>query len=86
MNEQAYQDQMEDDAQFDAEQEALREVACAKYEDFKPLLKEMIDHSLDIAQVDMYDFLIDDKEKLNKLMSDCEWKEAIRIMELYTEG
>lgn len=86
MNEQAYQDQMEDDAQFEAEQEALREVACAKYEDFKPLLKEMIDHSLDIAQVDMYDFLIDDKEKLNKLMSDCEWKEAIRIMELYTEG
>ena len=32
MNEEAYQDQMDDDAQFEAEQEELREIACAKYE------------------------------------------------------
>ena len=43
MNEQAYQDQMDDDAQFEAEQEELREVACAKYEDYKPLLDEISD-------------------------------------------
>ena len=67
MNEQAYQREMDDQAQFEAEQEALREEACAKYEDYKPLLDEMIKHSLDIGQIDMYELLIDSKEKLEKL-------------------
>ncbi len=82
MNEQAYQDQMDDDAQFEAEQEELREIACAKYEDYKPLLDEMIKHSLDIGQIDMYDLLIDSKEKLEKFISEGEWQEAIEFMDL----
>ena len=81
MNEEAYQDQMDDDAQFDAEQEELREIACAKYEDYKPLLDEMIKHSLDIGQIDMYELLIESKEKLEKYMSDGEWQSAIEFMD-----
>ena len=81
MNEEAYQDQMDDDAQFEAEQEELREIACAKYEDYKPLLNEMIKHSLDIGQIDMYELLIESKEKLEKYMSESEWQSAIEFMD-----
>lgn len=86
MNEESYQREMEEQEQFEAEQETLREEACAKYEDFKPLLKEMIDHSIEIGQIDMYEFLIDGKEKIARLLSDGEWQGAIRIMDGYTEG
>ena len=81
MNEEAYQDQMEDDAQFEAEQEELREIACAKYEDYKPLLSEMIKYNLDIDQIDMYELLIDSKEKLEKFISESEWQYAIEFMD-----
>jgi hypothetical protein len=85
MNEESYQREMEDQAQFEAEQEALREEACAKYEDYKPLLDEMIEHSLDIGQIDMYELLIDSKEKLEKFMSESEWKSAIEFMDKLLE-
>ena len=76
---------MDDDAQFEAEQEELRDIACAKYEDYKPLLDEMIKHSLDICQIDMYELLIDSKEKLEKYISDGEWQEAIAFMDRLLE-
>ena len=85
MNEEAYQDQMEDDAQFEAEQEALREIACAKYEDYKPLLDEMIKHSLDIGQIDMYELLVESKYKLEKFISESEWQSAIDFMDKLLE-
>ena len=81
MNEQAYQDQMDDDAQFEAEQEELREIACAKYEDYKPLLDEMIKYNLDIDQIDMYNSLIYSKYKLEKFISESEWQSAIEFMD-----
>ena len=81
MNEEEYQREQEEYAQFEAEQEELREIACAKYEDYKPLLDEMIKHSLDIGQIDMYDLLIDSKEKLEKFMSESEWQSAIEFMD-----
>lgn len=86
MNEESYQREMDDQAQFEAEQEELREIACAKYEDYKPLLDEMIKHSLDIGQIDMYELLIDSKEKLEKYISDGEWQEAITLMDKLLEG
>ena len=86
MNEEAYQQEMEDDAQFEAEQEALREEACAKYEDYVPLLNEMIGHSLDIGQIDMYELLIDSKDKLEKFISESEWQSAIEFMDKLLEG
>ena len=81
MNEESYQREMDDQAQFEAEQEALSEEAFAKYEDYKPLLDEMIKHSLDIGQIDMYELLIDSKEKLEKFMPEGEWQSAIDFMD-----
>lgn len=85
MNEEEYQREMDDQAQFEAEQEELREVACAKHEDYMPLLDEMIKHSLDIGQIDMYELLIDSKEKLEKFISDSEWQSAIEFMDKLLE-
>ena len=85
MNEESYQREMDDQAQFEAEQEELREIACAKYEDYKPLLDEMVKHSLDIGQIDMYELLIDSKEKLEKYMSDGELQYAIEFMDKLLE-
>ena len=81
MNEEASQREQEEYAQFEGEQEEFREIACAKYEDYKPLLNEMIKHSLDIGQIDMYELLIDSKDKLEKFISDSEWKSAIEFMD-----
>ena len=85
MNEESYQREMDGQAQFEAEQEALREEAFAKYEDYKPLLDEMIKHSLDIGQIDMYELLIDDRDKLEKFMSESEWQSAIEFMDKLLE-
>lgn len=85
MNEQASQREQEEYAQFEAEQEELRDIACAKYEDYKPLLDEMIKHSLDIGQIDMYELLIESKEKLEKYMSESEWQSAIEFMDKLLE-
>ena len=85
MNEQAYQDQMEEYAQFEAEQEELREIACAKYEDYKPLISEMLKYNLDIDQIDMYELLIDSKDKLEKFISESEWQDAIEFMDKLLE-
>ena len=85
MNEEAYQREQEEYAQFEAEQEELREIACAKYEDCNPLLDEMIKHSLDIGQIDMYELLIDSKDKLEKFISDSEWQPAIEFMDKLLE-
>ena len=85
MNEEASQREQEEYAQFEAEQEELREIACAKYEDYNPLLNEMIKHSLDIGQIDMYELLIDSKDKLEKFISDSEWQSAIEFMDKLLE-
>ena len=85
MNEQEYQREMDDQAQFEAEQEALREIACAKYEDYKPLISEMIKYNLDIDQIDMYNSLIYSKYKLEKFMSEGEWQGAIEFMDKLLE-
>ena len=85
MNEEEYQREMDDQAQFEAEQEELREIACAKYEDYMPLIREMIKHSLDIGQIDMYELLIESKEKLEKFISESEWQSAIDFMDKLLE-
>jgi hypothetical protein len=86
MNEQAYQDQMADDAQFEAEQEALREEMLDKYDEFKPLLEEMIDGSYQVSHAGILEFLADQKEKLAKHMREDEYQEAIELMNIIMEG
>ena len=85
MNEEASQREQEEYAQFEAEQEELREIACAKYEDYKPLLSEMLEYNLEVAQIDMFNLLIDDKYKLEKFMSESEWQSAIEFMDKLLE-
>jgi len=46
MNEEAYQDQMEDDAQFEAEQDALKDDVYDKLSDCYATVREMITDEL----------------------------------------
>lgn len=46
MNEQAYQDQMEDDAQFEAEQQSLKDKVYDKLADCYSTVREMISDEL----------------------------------------
>lgn len=85
MNEEAYQDQMDDDAQFEAEQEELREIACAKYEDYKPLISEMIDNAWAVSHIEILEYCAENKYKVEKFMSDSEWQSAIEFMDKLLE-
>ena len=85
MNEQTYQEQMDDDAQFEAEQEELREIACAKYEDYKPLLDEMIDSAVAVSHIEILEYCVENKYKLEKYMSESEWQSAIEFMDKLLE-
>lgn len=85
MNEQAYQREMDDQAQFEAEQEELREIACAKYEDYKPLLDEMIDNAVAVSNIEILEYCVENKYKLEKFISESEWKSAIEFMDKLLE-
>ena len=52
MNEQAYQDQMEDDAQFEAEQQALKDDVYDKLADCYSTVREMINNELNTDKSD----------------------------------
>ena len=86
MNEEASQREQEEYAQFEAEQEELREIACAKYEDYKPLLDEMIDNAVAVSHIEIFEYCVENKEKLEKLMRDSEWQEAVTFMDKLLEG
>ena len=81
MNEEASQREQEEYAQFEADKEELREIACAKYEDYRPSISEMLKYNLDIDQIDMYNLLIESKYKLEKFISESEWQSAIEFMD-----
>ena len=86
MNEESYQREMDDQAQFEAEQEELREIACAKHEDYKPLLDEMIDNAVAVSHIEILEYCVENKDKLEKYISDGEWQEAITLMDKLLEG
>ena len=85
MNEETYQRGMDDQAQFEAEQEELREIACAKYEDYKPLLDEMIDNAVAVSHIEILEYCVENKYKLEKYMSESEWQSAIEFMDKLLE-
>ena len=86
MNEESYQREMDDQAQFEAEQEELREIACAKYEDYKPLLDEMIDNAVAVSHIEILEYCVENKDKLEKFISESEWQSAIEFMDKLLEG
>ena len=81
MNEEASQREQEEYAQFEAEQEELREIACAKYEDYKPLLDEMIDNAVAVSHIEILEYCVENKYKLEKFISESEWQSAIEFMD-----
>ncbi len=85
MNEEASQREQEEYAQFEAEQEELREIACAKYEDYKPLLDEMIDNAVAVSHIEILEYCVENKYKLDKFISESEWQSAIEFMDKLLE-
>ena len=77
--------EMDDQAQFEAEQEEFREIACAKYEDYKPLLDEMIDNAVAVSHIGILEYCVENKYKLEKFMSESEWQSAIEFMDKLLE-
>ena len=85
MNEEASRREQEEYAQFEAEQEELCEIACAKYEDYKPLLDEMIDNAVAVSHIEILEYCVENKYKLEKFMSESEWQSAIAFMDKLLE-
>ena len=85
MNEEASQREQEEYAQFEAEQEELREIACAKYEDYKSLLDEMIDNAVAVSHIEILEYCVENKYKLEKFISEGEWQSAIEFMDKLLE-
>ena len=85
MNEEEYQREMDDQAQFEADQEELCEIACAKYEDYQPLLDEMIDNAVAVSHIEILEYCVENKYKLEKYMSESEWQSAIEFMDKLLE-
>lgn len=83
MNEEAYQDQMDDDAQFEAEQEALSDAVFEMEEEFY----EMVATTIACEFEKLYDInwcVIDESIKngknVAKYIEEAEWEKAHDIM------
>lgn len=83
MNEQAYQDQMDDDAQFEAEQEALSESVFEMEEDFYEMIASIIACEVeDYKNInwDVVDETVQDGKNVTKYIEEAEWEKAHDIM------
>lgn len=83
MNEQAYQDQMDDDAQFDAEQEALSDAVFEMEEEFYETVASIIDCELEDCNDinwDVVDEAVQDGKNVTKYIEEAEWEKAHDIM------
>ena len=83
MNEQYYQDQMDDDAQFDAEQEALSDAVFEMEEEFYETAASIIACELeDYNDInwDVVDEAVQDGKNVTKYIEEAEWEKAHDIM------
>ena len=83
MNEEAYQDQMEDDAQFDAEQDALCDSVFEMEEDFYEMIASIIACEVeDYNDInwDVVDEAVQDGKNVTKYIEEAEWEKAHDIM------
>ena len=83
MNEQAYQDQMDDDAQFDAEQEALSDAVFEMEEEFYEMVASIIACEVeDYNDInwDVVDETVQDGKNVTKYIEEAEWEKAHDIM------
>lgn len=83
MNEQAYQDQMDDDAQFDAEQQALSDAVFEMEEEFYETVASIIACEVeDYKNInwDVVDETVQDGKNVTKYIEEAEWEKAHDIM------
>ena len=83
MNEQAYQDQMDDDAQFDAEQEALSDAVFEMEEECYETVASIIACELEDCKDinwDVVDEAVQDGKNVTKYIEEAEWEKAHDIM------
>ena len=83
MNEQSYQDQMDGDAQFDAEQEALSDAVFEMEEEFYEMVANIIACELEDCNDinwDVVDETVQDGKNVTKYIEEAEWEKAHDIM------
>lgn len=83
MNEEAYQDQMDDDAQFEAEQQALSDAVFEMEEDFYEMIASIIACEVeDYNDInwDVVDETVQDGKNVTKYIEEAEWEKAHDIM------
>ena len=82
-SEQAYQEQMADDAQFEAEQEALSEAVFEMEEEFYEMIAIIIAHEVeDYENInwEVVDEAVQDGKNVTKYIEEAEWEKAHDIM------
>lgn len=83
MNEEAYQDQMDDDAQFEAEQQALSDSVFEMEEEFYEMVASIIACEVeDYKNInwDIVDETVQDGKNVTKYIEEAEWEKAHDIM------
>ncbi|WP_220437729.1 hypothetical protein [Pseudolactococcus raffinolactis] len=83
MNEEAYQDQMDDDAQFEAEQQALSDAVFEMEEEFYEMAASIIACEVeDYNDInwDVVDETVQDGKNVTKYIEEAEWEKAHDIM------
>ena len=83
MNEQAYQREMDDQAQFEAEQEALSDAIFEMEEEFYEMVASIIACELEDCNDinwDVVDEAVQDGKNVTKYIEEAEWEKAHDIM------
>ena len=83
MNEQAYQREMDDQAQFEAEQEAMSEAVFEMEEEFYEMVASIIACELEDCNDinwDVVDEAVQDGKNVTKYIEEAEWEKAHDIM------
>ena len=83
MNEEAYQREMDDQAQFEAEQEAMSEAVFEMEEEFYEMVASIIACELEDCNDinwDVVDEAVQDGKNVTKYIEEAEWEKAHDIM------
>ena len=83
MNEEAYQREMDDQAQFEAEQQALSEAVFEMEEEFYEMVANIIACELEDCNDinwDVVDEAVQDGKNVTKYIEEAEWEKAHDIM------
>ena len=83
MNEEAYQREMDDQAQFEAEQEALSDAVFETEEEFYETVASIIACEIEDSKNinwDVVDEAVQDAKNVAKYIEEAEWEKAYDIM------